>query len=87
MEGDEMLKLRFSTINVMYIRTSASPHLIDPMGLRVAQNAYFSHLIHTKQVLLVKYYDNTAKIEGSLWDTRKHRQTDGQTDVEVEIVI
>ena len=71
----------------MYKCNSASPHLIDQRGLRVTKNAYFSHLAHIKQLLLVKYYDNTAKIEGSLWDTRKHRQTDGQTDVEVEIVI
>ena len=34
----------------------------SPRGLRVTQNAYFSFLAHTKQLLLVKFWDTTAGI-------------------------
>ena len=38
-----------------YVRSSVSPSLIDPMGLRVTQNAYFSLMTHTKQLLFVTF--------------------------------
>ena len=62
----------------------------------MTQHAYFSLLTHTKQLLLVTFCDTLAGIEVSFLadrtgrmetDGRNHGQTDGQTDVEVEIVI
>ena len=55
-------------------------------------NAYFSLFTHTKQLLLVKFCDATAESRGSFWthghtDRTMGPQTDGQTEVEVEIVI
>ena len=61
------------------------------MGLRESKNAYFSLLIHTKQLLLVTFCDKTAGSGVRLWThgrTADGRQrTEGPTDVEVEIVI
>ena len=75
----------------MYV---AQPCVIDPRGLKATQNAYFSLLTPTKQLLLVTFCDTLAGIEVSFWtdgtgttDGRTEGQTDGQTDVEVEIVI
>ena len=73
------------------IRTSASPRRQwSHRGLRVTQHAYFSLLTHTKQLLLVTFCDPTAGI----WvifrthgRTADGGRTEGQTDVEVEIVI
>ena len=61
---------------------------MDPTGLRVTQNAYFSLLTPSKQLLLVTFYDTTAE-NGAFFQTNEqtHTQTDGQTDVEVEIFI
>ena len=60
------------------------------MGLRVTQDAYFSLMTHTKQPLLVTVCDTTAG-NGASFRThaRTHTRTEeeGQTDVEVEIVI
>ena len=63
-------------------------HWFD-FGLRVTKNTYFSCMAHTKQILLVTFCCTTAGIGASF---RKHGHTDGrrmegQTDVEVEIVI
>ena len=45
------------------IRTSASPRRQrSDWGLRVTQDAYFSLLSHTKQLLLVTFSDTTAGI-------------------------
>ena len=72
------------------IRTSASPRLQrSHCGLRLTQHAYFSLMTHTKQLLLVPFCDLTAEIGASC---RTHARTEeaaaeGQTDVEVEIVI
>ena len=59
--------------------------------LRVTQNAHFSLLTHTKQLLLVTFCDPTAGTEVSFrTDARRTvdgQRTEGQTDVEVEIVI
>ena len=66
---------------------------MDPWGLRVTQSAYFSLLTHTKKLLLVTFHVITAEIEVSFrthghTDARMHGRTaEGQTDVEVEIVI
>ena len=63
---------------------------MDPRDLGVTLNAYFSLSKHTKQLLLVTYCDIPAGIQVSF---RTHGRTDGgrtaegQTDVEVEIVI
>ena len=60
------------------------PCLMDPRGLKVAQIAYFSLLTQTKQFLLVTLCDTNAGIAASF---RTHTRMDGQTDLEVEIVI
>ena len=59
---------------------------MDPSGLRVTQNAYFSLSTYTKQLLLVTFYNTTSGIEAGF---RKHRRTaeEGQRDVEIEIVV
>ena len=62
------------------IRTSASPRRQQSdWGLRVTQNAYFSLITHTKQLLLVTFSDTTAGIGASFrTDARTHgRRTDG----------
>ena len=77
----------------LIIRTSASPQQQQShLGLRVTKDAYFSLLTHTKQLLLVTYFDTTADTGVSFWmhgrkDGNTDGNTDGQTDVEVEIVI
>ena len=65
---------------------------MDPRGLRVTQNAYFSLLTLTKKLLLVTFCDPTAEIGVSFWthgwtERNGTERTDGQTDVKVEIVI
>ena len=51
---------------------------MDHKSLRVTQNAYFSLMTHTKQLLLVTVCDTTARIGASF---RTHgRRTDGRTD-------
>ena len=58
----------------LIIRTSASPRQQrSHWGLRVTQDAYFSLLTHTKQLLLVTFCDMLAGIEVSFW-------TDGTTE-------
>ena len=60
---------------------------MDPRGLRVTQNAYFSLLTLTKKLLLVTFCHPIAETGVSF---RKHGRTerkDGQTDMKVEIVI
>ena len=76
------------------IRTSASPRRQrSHWGLRVTQDAYFLLLTHTKQLLLVTVCDTLAGIEVRFRRTEPNGRTepdgrtDGQTDVEVEIVI
>ena len=71
------------------MRSLALPGLIKPRDLRVTQNAYFSLLTHTKQVSLAAFCDSTAGNGASfrtLGRTNGER-TEGQTDVEVELVI
>ena len=58
----------------------------------MTKDAYFSLLTRTKQLLLVTFCDTLAGIEVSFWadGTGRNRtdgRTEGQTDVEVEIVI
>ena len=74
------------------IHTSASPRQQQSdWGLRVTQNAYFLLMTHTKQLLLVTFCCTTAGFEvrfrtdGGRTDGR--RTEEGQTYVEVEIVI
>ena len=66
------------------IRTSASPRRQrSHWGLRVTQDAYFSLLTHTKQLLLVTFCDTLAGIEVSFWADgtgRMNGWTDGWTD-------
>ena len=52
--------------------------------MRVAKNAYFLLLTYTNQLLLVTFCHMTA---GNGVSFQTHTHTDGQTDVEVEIVI
>ena len=64
-------------------------------GLRLTKNAYFSFLTHTKKLLLVTLYNPTAetgvsfRTDGgrSTEDRVRRTEEEGQTDVEVEIVI
>ena len=74
----------------LIIRTSASPRRQrSHLGLRMTQDAYFSHLTHTKQLLLVTFCDKTAGsgVRFQTHRTWKDGNADGLTDVEVEIVI
>ena len=79
----------------MNIRTSASPRWQrSDWGLRVTQDAYFSLMTHTKQLLLETFCDTTKGIRATFrTDARQTdgrsdgRTEEGQTDVEVEIVI
>ena len=61
---------------------------MDPRGLRVTQNAYFSLLTLTKKLLLVTFCDPTAETGVSFWTHEWNRNgTNGLADVTVEIVI
>ena len=55
-------------------------------GLWVTPIPYFSFSNYTKQLLFVKFCDQPAGNEVS-FRTHKHRRKEGQTDVEVEMVI
>ncbi len=69
------------------IRTSALPwQQRSDWGLRVTQNEYFSLIAYTKQLLLVTFSDTTAGI-GASFRTDAWTAAEGQTDVEVKIVI
>ena len=59
---------------------------MDPRGLKVTQNAYFSPLTLTQKLLLVTFCDPTAET-GISFQPDGRNGTDGQTDVKVEIVI
>ena len=55
--------------------------LVDPRGLGVTQDAYFSLLTHTKQLLLVTFCDTLAGIEVSFWrDGTTDERTNGRID-------
>ena len=59
---------------------------MDPKGLRMAQNAYFSLLTNKKQLLLVAFCDTTAGNGASFWTHgRANGQTDGWTDRQMDI--
>ena len=60
---------------------------MDPRSQGVTQNAYFSFLIHTKQLLLETFCDETVLIGAQTHKQTNQQLTDGKTDVEVEIVI
>ena len=63
----------------LIIRTSASPwQQRSEWGLRVTQNAYFSLMTHTRQLLLVTFCDTTAGIGAILWT---YAQMDGPPGV------
>ena len=78
-------------VSKLSIRTSASPRQQQShWGLRVTRDAYFSLLTHNKQLLSVTFCDTLEGIEVSFQrdgNTEPERERDGQTDVEVEIVI
>ena len=59
---------------------------MDPKGLVVPKNAYFSLLTLNNQLLLVTFCGTLEGIEVSFWRDG-NTERDGQTDVEVEIVI
>ena len=56
-------------------------------GLRVTQNAYFSLLTRTKKLLSVTFCDPIAETGVSFQTDGRRMVAEGQTDVEVEIVI
>ena len=66
--GDKTLKLVLVYVAFLLLSkccnvcNSASPHLMDPKGLVVPKNAYFSLLTRIKQLLLVTVSDTTAGI-------------------------
>ncbi len=61
---------------------------MDLKGQRVTHYAYFSLLTPTKQLLSVTIWDTTAGFGANFWtDARTDARKEGQTDVEVEIVI
>ena len=69
----------------LIIRTSASPRRWwFHWGLRVTQDAYFSLLTHTKQLVLVTFCDTLAGIEVRFGrtepDGRTEPRNDGWTD-------
>ena len=68
----------FVFIEVDPLGLSCLPHELCAGGLGVTQNAYFSLLTHTKQLLLVKFCDTPAGIEVSFRMGR--RTADGRTD-------
>ena len=62
----------------------------------MTQNAYFSLITHTKQLLLVTFCCTTAEIGVSFrtdartdgrTEEEEEEEAEGQTDVEIEIVI
>ena len=60
----------------LYVRTSASPRQQrSDWGLRVTQNANFSLITRTKQLLLVTLCDTTAGIGASFWTTERQYRT------------
>ena len=69
----EIFSLGFfaSPINVMYVP------LLDTRGLRMTQNAHFSLLTHTKQLLILIFCDTIARIGPSF---QTHRFTDRRMD-------
>ena len=72
------------------IRTSFSPRWQRSYwGLRVTRDAYFSLLTHNKQLLLVTLVTRLKELKLVFGGTEPEpeREQDGQTDVEVEIVI
>ena len=65
---------------------------MDPSSLRVTKNAYFLLLTHNRRLLLVTFCVSTAGIRASFRTYRKGNAgtdgcIDGQTEMEVEIVI
>ena len=62
----------------LIIRSLALPRRQQPdLGLRVAQDAYFSLMTHTKQLLLETFCDNTAGI-GASFQTHTQWRRDRQ---------
>ena len=79
--GDETLTM----VLKLNIRTLASPRQQQSnWGLRVIQNAYFSLLTHTKQLLLVTFCDTIAGIGVSFLT---HTWTDRCTEVASYLMI
>ena len=65
----------------LIIRTSASPwRQRSYWGLRVSQDAYFSLLPHTKQLLFVTFCDKLVGIEVRFGRTELEPRTEGRTD-------
>ena len=56
---------------------------MDPMGLVVTKNVYFSLLTHAKQLLFVTFCKTTAGNGASFW-THGRRTEDGRTDGRTE---
>ena len=67
------------------MRSSVSPRLMDPRGLRKTQTAHSSFLTHAKQLSLVALCDTTAVIGKN--ESVMYVRTEGQTDVKSEIII
>ena len=65
-----------------------SPQLMDPMGLRVTNIAYFSLLAHIKQLLFVTFCDMITGIGSKTGQDGADDANDGRTDrhENVEIV-
>ena len=59
---------------------------MDPRDLRVTKNVYFSLMTCTKKLLLVAFGDQAAET-GVSFRTDGRTEVEGQTDVEVEMII
>ena len=60
---------------------------MNPRGLVVPPNADFLLMIHTKQLLLVTFCETTAGIGASFRTHTRTAAAEGQTHVEVKIII
>ena len=92
--SDEILKrvlIHAACLHLTYLgneHSLASPCLMDPRVSEGGPECKFLLLTHTKQLLIVTFCEMTAGY-GASFQTHKrtHGHTEGQTDLEVEIVI
>ena len=64
---------------VALVKIARLPHIMDPRGLRVTKNAYFSLITHIKQLLIVIIVIQLQEFAVG-WDSRTPgRRMDGQT--------
>ena len=67
--------------------SSASPHIMDPRGLRVTKNAYFLLLTHTCQATFNSDNCNTTPGIGSGLGFQDPGTPYGRTDTSIEMIV